>query len=209
MSGVGFARRGVVRDESARWPVVSSVTHFTGRIITVATEQVVMPSGDVVGRDVVRHPGAVGIVPYDEEDGEVLLLQQYRHAPAMLLWEPPAGIRDIAGETPLQTAQRELYEEAHLRAGRWNVLVDAFTSPGFCDETLRIYLARELGEVSEGERHSGEHEEANLVLAWVPLADVVRLILTGHLHNPTTIMGILALTAALSGPGHLAALRPA
>lgn len=196
-----------LRDEPASWPVVSSVTRFTGRVIEVATDQVTMPSGEVVARDIVRHVGAVGVVPYDESRAAVLLLRQYRHAPRMLLWEPPAGLRDVPGEPPLATAQRELYEEAHLRAARWNVLVDACLSPGYSDETVRIYLARDLAEVPDGQRHDGEHEEAELVPAWLPLDEAVRLVLAGDLHNSLTIMGVLALHAAAHRPGGLDALK--
>ncbi len=197
-----------LRDAPASWPVVSSVTRYAGPILQMDTDEVRMPSGEVVGRDVVRHPGAVGVVPYDEERAEILLLRQYRHAPGMLLWEPPAGLRDVPGERPLATAQRELYEEAHLHAARWGVLVDVFMSPGYSDETVRIYLARDLADVPAGERHDGEHEEAELVPAWVALDEAVQLVLGGALHNPLTIIGVLALHAALQGPDGLAALRP-
>jgi ADP-ribose pyrophosphatase len=195
-------------DVPQRWPVVESVVRFSGSVITAVTETVRLPDGGLMHRDVVRHPGAVGVLPYDETTGSVLLLRQYRHAPGMLLWEPPAGLCDVPGEPSLATAQRELYEEAHLRAERWNVLVEAYNSPGISDETLQIYLARDLTEVAETDRHNGEHEEAYLVHAWVALDDAVRMILAGHLHNPTTVMGVLALDAALRRDGGLATLRP-
>jgi 8-oxo-dGDP phosphatase len=198
-----------LRDVAEQWPVVSSAEQFSGAFVTVLTESVRLPDGRVVERDVVKHPGAVGVVPYDEATRSVLLIQQYRHAPRMLLWEAPAGLRDVSGEPPLVTAQRELYEEAHLRAGRWNFLVDAYNSPGITDETLLIYLARELTEVAEADRHDGEHEEAYLVQAWVPVDEAVHLIFAGDLHNPTTVMGVLALDAALHRDGGLKALRPA
>lgn len=198
-----------VRDVPQRWPVVESVVRFSGSFVTAVTETVRLPDGSLMRRDVIRHPGAVGVLPYDETTGSVLLLRQYRHAPGMLLWEPPAGLCDVPGEPPLATAQRELYEEAHLRAGRWNILVDAYNSPGISDETLLIYLARDLTEVAEPDRHNGEHEEAYLVHTWVALGDAVRLILAGDLHNPTTVMGVLALDAVLHRDGDLATLRPA
>lgn len=198
-----------VRDRPERWPVVTSTVRFAGSFITVLTDTVRLPDGALMQRDVVRHPGAVGILPYDEGTGAVLLLQQYRHAPGMLLWEPPAGLRDVPDEPPLETAQRELYEEAHLRAGQWNLLVDAYNSPGITNEALLIYLARGLTEVAEADRHDGEHEEAYLVYAWVPLDDAVRLVLSGDLHNPTTVMGVLGLEAARHRPGGLDSLRDA
>ena len=201
--------RADVRDRSEQWPVLTSTVRFAGSFITVVTDTVRLPDGGLIQRDVVRHPGAVGVLPYDETAGAVLLLQQYRHAPGMLLWEPPAGLRDLPGEPPIETAQRELYEEAHLRAGQWNVLVEAYNSPGITDETLLIYVARELTEVAEADRHNGEHEEAYLVHAWVALDDAIRLVLARDLHNPTTVMGILALEAALHRPGGLDSLQGA
>ncbi len=186
-----------VRDVAEEWPVVSSTNRFSGKFVTVLTESVRTPDGRVIQRDVVKHPGAVGVVPYDEATRSVLLVRQYRHAPRMLLWEPPAGLRDVSGEPPLATAQRELDEEAGLRAGRWNVLVDAYNSPGITNETLLIYLARDLTEVAKADWHSGEDEEAYLVQTWVPVDEAVRLILACELHNPTTVMGVLALDAAL------------
>lgn len=195
-----------VRDRPEQWPIVTSTVQCAGRFITVVTDTVRLPNGGLVQRDVVRHPGAVGVVPYDETAGAVLLLQQYRHAPAMLLWEPPAGLRDIPGEPPLETAKRELYEEAHLRAERWNVLVEAYNSPGMSNEKLLIYLARGLTEVAAADRHNGEDEEAYLVHAWVPIDHAVRLVLARDLHNPTSIMGVLALEAALHRPGGLDSL---
>ena len=83
----------------------------------------------VIDRDVVLHPGAVGVVALDDQE-RVLLVQQYRHPVGRKLWEPPAGLLDVAGEAPLDAARRELYEEGHCRAARWDVLVDTFTSPG-------------------------------------------------------------------------------
>ena len=198
-----------VRDRPEQWPVVTSTIRFTGSFITVLTDTVRLPDGGLMQRDVVRHPGAVGVLPYDAATGAVLLLQQYRHAPGMLLWEPPAGLRDVPDEPPLETAQRELYEEAHLRARQWNVLVEAYNSPGITNETLLIYLARGLTEVAEADRHNGEQEEAYLVHAWVPLDGAVRLVLSGDLHNPTTVMGVLGLEAALHRPGGLDSLRVA
>jgi ADP-ribose pyrophosphatase len=196
-----------ISDRPERWPVLTSTVRFAGSFITVVTNTVRLPDGGLIQRDVVRHPGAVGVLPYDETAGAVLLLQQYRHAPGMLLWEPPAGLRDLPGEPPLETAKRELYEEAHLRAERWSVLVEAYNSPGITTETLLIYVARELTEVAEADRYNSEHEEAYLVRAWVPLDDAVRLVLDRDLHNPTTVMGILALEAALRRRGGLDSLR--
>jgi ADP-ribose pyrophosphatase len=113
---------------------------------------------------------------------------------------------DEAAESPLAAAKRELYEEAHLQAQRWDVLVDAFTSPGMTDEAVRIYLARDISEAS-GPRFEGEHEETEMPAQWVPLDDAVRLIQRGDLHNPLAVMGVLAASAAAREA--FAGLRPA
>jgi 8-oxo-dGTP pyrophosphatase MutT (NUDIX family) len=184
-----------VVDTPVRWPVRDTRVRYSGPIATVRTDTVAMPGDGTAERDVVEHPGAVGVIALDEE-GRVLVLQQYRHAVGRLLWEPPAGILDVRGEPPLQAAKRELYEEAHQQASDWRVLVDAFTTPGISDESVRIFLARDLSDAAE-ERYARVHEEADMPLAWVSLEVLVHRILDGRLHNPMMVMGVLALRAAL------------
>jgi 8-oxo-dGDP phosphatase len=196
---------GQVADRAEAWPVTDSVARFTGSVIRVRSDTVRMPDGACVRRDVVMHPGAVGVVALDGQ-GRVLVLQQYRHPPGQLLWEPPAGLLDVPGEDPWLTAQRELYEEAHYRAADWRVLVDVLTTPGSSNESIRIFLARELTAVPDGERHVGVHEEADMPLRWVGVEDLVAGVLAGRLHNPVLVSGVLALQAARSGAG-LDALR--
>jgi 8-oxo-dGTP pyrophosphatase MutT (NUDIX family) len=193
-------------DEARRYPVSGSRSHFQGSVIGVRSDDVVMPDGQSVARDVVEHPGAVGIIAVDDQE-RVLLIQQYRHPPGRLLWEPPAGLLDEPGEAPRKTAARELYEEAGYEAQRWNVLVDAFTSPGMTDEAIRIYLARDLSQVPAADRHVGEHEEADMPLRWVPLGEAVAAVLAGEIHNPLAVMGILA--AAQAHAAGWDRLRPA
>ncbi len=184
------------RDVPQSWPVVSSTELASGAIVSVRTDLVRMPDGAQASREVVEHPGAVAIVALDEA-GQVLLIRQYRHAVSRLLWELPAGLRDVPGEPPLATAQRELLEEAGYRASDWRVLVDFFPSPGISTERLRIYLARGLSLVPEQDRtYVRQHEEAHLVQAWVPLAEAVGLLLAGELHNGVTAVGILSAYAA-------------
>lgn len=197
-----------VRDAGESYPVEESTERFAGAVITVRTDAVRMPSGQSADRDVVVHPGAVGVVALDD-DGRVLLVRQYRHPPRRMLWEPPAGLldEDAHGEAPYETAARELFEESGYRASEWRVLVDYFTSPGMSDEAARIYLARGITAVPEDERFHGEHEEADMPVAWVPLDDAVAKVLGGELHNPTAVAGILA-AAAARGRGY-DSLRPA
>jgi 8-oxo-dGTP pyrophosphatase MutT (NUDIX family) len=187
-------------DEPARWPVVASAEQYRGKIISVRTDTVRVPEGTTTEREVVEHPGAVGIVALDDDD-RVLMIRQYRHPVGRELWELPAGLRDVAGEPTAQTGRRELLEETGYRARDWHVLADYFSSPGIITERLRVFLARGLEEVPEADRDFvPENEEAHLVLDWVPLDRAVSLVLAGDLHNGVAVVGLLAAhTARQSG----------
>jgi 8-oxo-dGTP pyrophosphatase MutT (NUDIX family) len=185
-----------IRDEAGSWPVHQSSTMARGRIVSVRTDQVELPDGELVSREVVEHPGAVAILALDETD-RVLMIRQYRHPVGATLWEIPAGLRDVAGEPLLETARRELLEEAGYRAESWHVLADYASSPGITTERLRVFLARDLTVVPAAEReYVPEHEEAYLTAAWIPLGEAVGSILAGDLHNGVAIVGILSAYAA-------------
>jgi 8-oxo-dGDP phosphatase len=185
-------------DEPANWPVVSSAELVRGRLVTLLTDKVRMPDDELAERDVVIHPGAVAVLALDDA-GQVLLIRQYRHPVRRLLWEIPAGLRDVSGEPAWATAQRELLEEAGYRARDWRVLADYYTSPGFSTERLRVFLARDLEFVPEAERDFvPEAEEAELVSAWLPLDEAVRKVFAGDLHNGVAALGVLAAYAARS-----------
>ncbi|MCX4694130.1 NUDIX hydrolase [Streptomyces sp. NBC_01408] len=192
-------------DTPESWEVVASRTPFEGAKTSVKSDQVRMPDSSVVRRDYQVHPGSVCVLALDEEE-RVLVLKQFRHPVRHRLWELPAGLLDVAGENPLHAAQRELYEEAHVKAEDWRVLADFFTSPGGSDEAVRIFLARDLAE-AEGERYVVSEEEADMELARVPLGDLVRGVLAGRLGNPGLVTGVLALSAALASGG-VESLRP-
>jgi ADP-ribose pyrophosphatase len=176
--------------------VISSATRFHGQVWDVRTDVVELADGQQVERDLLVHPGAVGIIAIDD-DLRILLVHQYRHPVAATLWEPPAGLLDLAGEVPLDAAARELFEEAGYRARDWSVLIDAFSSPGGSTESVRVYLARDLTAVDDHERHIGEHEEREMPTRWVTLADARAAVLSGRLHNPLAVMGILAAASVL------------
>ncbi|MGW4198060.1 NUDIX domain-containing protein [Streptomyces sp. NPDC005004] len=195
-----------IKDTPEEWEVRGTATPFKGNKTAVRTDDVVMPDGSVVRRDYQVHPGSVAVLALDERD-RVLLINQYRHPVRHKLWEIPAGLLDVPGENPLHAAQRELYEEAHVKAEDWRVLTDVYTTPGGCDEAVRIFLARDLSE-AEGERFETEHEETDMEYARVPVDELVRLILAGDLHNNCLVVGVLSLVAARGGEG-LDALRPA
>ena len=187
-----------LRDEPAHWPVVSSAELARGRLVAVRTDKVRMPDDELAERDVVIHPGAVAVLVLDDAQ-QVLLIRQYRHPVGRLLWEIPAGLRDVSGEPPWATARRELLEEAGYRARDWRVLADYYTSPGFSTERLRVFLARDLEFVPESERDFvPEAEETQLVPAWLPLDEAVRKVLAGELHNGVAALAILAGYAARS-----------
>jgi 8-oxo-dGDP phosphatase len=175
--------------------VVSSTPNFTGRIITVRTDRLRMPDGTESDREIIVHPGAVAIVALDDQD-RVVLVRQFRQPVGRLLDEIPAGLLDVDGEPALVAAQRELYEEAALRADEWLVLLDLLSSPGMTNEAVRVYLARGLTDVSADEKFVGEHEEATMTLRRVPLAEAQDAVFAGQITNASAVAGILACVVA-------------
>jgi 8-oxo-dGTP pyrophosphatase MutT (NUDIX family) len=171
--------------------VIDSETVFEGHVFSLHRDTVAMPGGGDSVRDVVRHPGAVTVVALDDDD-RVVLLRQYRHPVGRYLWELPAGLRDADGEPPLETAKRELAEEAQLAAGRWSLLTTHFSSPGFSDEMVLAYLAEDLTDVDRPEGFVVEHEELDMTLERVPLADAVQRVFDGDIRNASTVIGLLA-----------------
>jgi 8-oxo-dGDP phosphatase len=185
-------------DIAEQWPIVSSAELLRSWLITVRIDKVRFPDEKLARREVVTHPGAVAVLAMDEV-GRVLMIRQYRHPVAHLLWEIPAGLRDVPGETPWATARRELLEEAGYRARDWRLLADYYPSPGFSTERLRVFLARDLELVPESERtFVPEFEEAFLLPGWLPLDEAVRKVFAGDLHNGVAALAILAAYAARS-----------
>ena len=186
-----------IEDRHTPHTVTESTTAWSGRIVDMVEDHVVVVEGqEPVVRQYTRHPGAVAVVAMRGEEGaeEILLLRQYRHPVNASLWESPAGLLDIPGEDSRVAAERELAEEADLKAARWDVLVDFFTSPGGSTEPLRVFLARDL-ETTETS-FEREDEEATMEYAWVSLSDALDWVLAGRLHNPSTVIGILSAHAA-------------
>ena len=187
-----------IADQVEHWQVVERKELVRSILVTVRTDTVRTPDNDLAERDVVLHPGAVAVLALDAT-GRILMIRQYRHPVGRLLWEIPAGLRDVAGEDPWATAQRELVEEAAYRARDWKILADYYSSPGFTDERLRVFLARDLEPVPEAERHFvPRDEEAHLLHAWVPLDEAVRKVFAGELHNGPAALAIMAGYAARS-----------
>jgi 8-oxo-dGDP phosphatase len=187
------------------YSVTESTTVYTGPIFTVRRDRVGFPDGSTATRDVVSHDGAVAIVPIDAE-GNVVLIEQYRHSVAQMLWEVPAGLLDLPGERALDAAKRELAEEVGLQAERWDTLIDLVSAPGFCDERVRVFLARGLTPADRPDGFVLEHEEAAVEVRRVPLADALAAVHAGEVVNSLAVGALLATARALLDEN---VLRPA
>jgi 8-oxo-dGDP phosphatase len=187
------------------YEVLVTETVHEGRIITLVKDTVAMPGGGDSVREVVRHIGAVCIAAVDDED-RVVMVRQYRHPVGGYLWELPAGLRDADGEAPLATAARELAEEAGLAAERWSLLVNSYSTPGFCSEEILIYLAEGLSAADRPEGFVVEHEELDMTVERVPLDEAVQRVLSGSIRNSSAVIGVLAAARARATS---ARLRPA
>lgn len=194
-----------LQDVPESWPVEKTTQHHTSWLLSVRTDQVRFPDNHSAERIVATHPGAVAVVALDEAD-RVRMIRQYRHPVGRLLWEIPAGLRDVDGEPLLENAKRELAEETGYAAREWHVLTDFYTSPGITSERIRVYLARGLHEAPDN-GFVREGEEKFLEYDWVSLDEALGLVQTGKLHNSATVIGILAAHAARAD-GY-ATLRPA
>jgi ADP-ribose pyrophosphatase len=161
-----------------------------GKVVALHVGQFTGPGGEEFERDIVRHPGAVAVVPVLDTAGtpEAVLLRQYRPALDQLLLEVPAGKRDVADEAPEVTAERELAEEVGLRAGRLVKLAEFVNSPGFSDELSHVFLALDLDDVDSNLQGV---EEQHMTVERVALADVPALVAAGDLIDAKSIIGLL------------------
>ncbi len=144
------------------------------------------PAGEPFDRFVIRHPGAVTVVPV-HDDGTVTLVRQYRAAVDALVLEIPAGTRDKDGEGPEDTARRELAEEAGLEAAHWELLLGTWNSPGISDQHTLIYLATGLSTIPA--RPDGV-EEGYMTTETIALDDIDALVADGSLQDETTVLGL-------------------
>lgn len=184
------------------FPVRMTREIYRGRVMAVRADQVEMPGGRLATREIVEHHGAVAIAALDSGN-RLAVIDQYRHAVRRRLCELPAGLLDVSGEDPAVTAARELAEEAGLAATDWSVLLDVVPSPGFTDESVRVYLARGLSEVQRPE--PGDDEEADLRIGWLPLDEAVAGVFSGEIVNAVSVAAVLAVQAVLTG---VASARP-
>jgi ADP-ribose pyrophosphatase len=157
----------------------SSREVFRGKLIRVEVER--WPGGD---REVVHHPGACAVVAVTET-GDVLLVRQLREAVGQALLEIPAGIYDVEGEDPAACAARELMEETGYRAADLRPLATIYTSPGFADERIDLFMAR-------AEQAGGPGEEAVEVVR-MPFAEALAAVRDGRIRDAKTVCGLLML----------------
>ena len=158
--------------------------HYRGRVISVTTDEVVLPNGHRTVLEVVHHPGGAAAVALDAH-GQVCLLRQYRYVADGWLWELPAGKLEPA-EPPLATAQRELAEEAGVSARHWHDLGTCLSSPGVFSERLHLFLARGIGPAPVA------HERAEVIeVHWVPLQEACSWALDGTISDAKTALGLL------------------
>lgn len=182
-----------LRDEPVDLEVVASDLVYRGAVWDVRSDTVRYGDGEMT-RQYVEHPGAAAVVALDD-DGRVVLIQQYRQPIKERDWEIPAGLLDVAGEPPVETAKRELSEEVDLAAERWQHLVSIHTTPGGNDEVVHLFLARGLSDVETD--YEREHEESDMRVERVPLGDVIDGVLAGRLRNGILATGVLAAAEVL------------
>ncbi len=162
-----------------------------GYIWHVAVGSYIGPDGEQFERDIVRSPGAVGVVPllFDAEGvASVVLVSQYRPPFDEVVVEIPAGMRDIADEPTEVTAARELEEEAGLRPGRLDLLTEFYPTAGMTDSTLTLYVATELQVVP---RNTHGPEEAHMQVLHLALDEAVAMVVSGEIRDAKTIIGLL------------------
>lgn len=173
-------------------PLRSTRRLYEGRAVHLDLDRTVLPNGQEVELEIIRHPGGAAIVAMDERD-RVCLLRQFRHAAGGWLWELPAGKLD-GGEPPEETARRELAEEAGVRAARWVPLGRMISSPGVFTEVVHLFLARDLQATAAAPEH-GECLEVH----WIPRQDAVQRALAGDIDDAKTVIALLRADARVRG----------
>ena len=187
----------MISDRLVSHPIVDRKTVFSGMVWDVRHDAFEL-NGETVERDYIVHPGAVAIIALNDA-GELLLIEQYRHAQGKIMWEAPAGLMDLANEDPLETAKRELFEETGYVAKTWHVLLDLANTPGGSSEQIRIYFARDLSQHPDG-RPTGSAEELDMPVHWIPIPDVLESIRRGAVTNPQLVAGTHAALVAMAEP---------
>jgi len=169
-------------------------TVYSGRVITVNVETVRLPNGHVTDLEIIHHPGGAAIVAVDAQQ-RVCLIRQFRHAAGGWIWELPAGKLEPA-EPPLETAKRELVEEAGFEGHVWVSLGDYVSSPGVFTEIVKLFMVHGLKPSTMA------HEPAELIeVHWVPIEEACRRALAGEINDGKTALGLLRAQAEVEARG--------
>lgn len=166
---------------------------FSGNLLRVTINQVKDAEGNIAGREVVHHPGGVVIAPLirGTEFHEIVLVKQYREPAEETLWELPAGTLE-EGETREECSQRELMEETGYRAGKLEKKVDLYTSPGYSDEVLSLYVASDLEKLEAPDKMETPDDE-NLIIGEFSLQEAVNMAKNGEIRDGKTLAGMIFL----------------
>lgn len=156
---------------------------YQGQILSFGIESLTLPNGTAIDLEILRHPGGAAIVALDQQE-QVCMLRQYRHAAGGWLWELPAGKLET-GEQPQLTAARELVEEAGLQAGHWEKLGEVLVSPGYCDEIIHLYLARDLTKVP-----AQPQADELIEVHWIPFEQALEQVHDGTLIDAKSMLGL-------------------
>lgn len=166
-------------------------TVHKGKALTLKLEKATYPDGDTETLEIIRHPGGSATVAVNKRK-EVCLIHQFRYAAGGWLWEIPAG-RIEHKEDPLDTAKRELAEEAGLIAYHWKSLTSIFPSPGICDERIYLYMASELSETKIS------HEDTEYIeIHWLPIIEAIKWVKTGKIKDAKTIIALFYVNVLLA-----------
>ncbi len=179
-------------DRPMSWPVVSSRDiHRDNWVVALREDVITRPDHpDEFSRISLEHPGAVIVLAVDDQE-RVMCLRQYRHTSGYEFVELPAGLRDAGDEPAVETAKRELREEAELEASDWRLLLSTFPSAGITDEVHEIFLARGLVHASRGDFEM-HHEEAEMERFWVPMPELLDAVLAGRVRQGPLVQAVLA-----------------
>jgi len=185
-------RQDELADRPMAWPVVSSQDlHRDDWVVALREDRITRPGhSEEFSRLSLEHPGAVVVLAVDDEE-RVMCLRQYRHTSGHEFVELPAGLRDAGDEPAVETAKRELREEAELDAADWRLLLSTFASAGISDEVHEIFLARGLTHAPRGDFEM-EHEEAEMERFWAPMADLLEAVLEGRVRQGPLAQAVLA-----------------
>ena len=176
------------KDQPVEISASSSQVIYEGKIWNVVSE--VFPfNGETLTREFVQHTGAVAILTVDENEN-VLFIKQYRRPVRSFLWEIPAGLLDVPGESKLDAAKRELAEEAGLAAESWEELITFHTTPGGSSETIDIFVAKKLSKSKIEFVTSGEEKDMEQI--WVPLPEALNMVLASEIKSPTAVVGVMS-----------------